>query len=95
MDNAILQSHVHRKRLKSCYKRLEEIWCPIDPFQNIAPLLSSTSNVYESETICSTEVTEDFINLHLANDNNDSDWQYEDDDFNRNAFDFITDNNDH
>ena len=67
----------------------------IDPFQNIAPLLPSTSDVCESETICSTEVTEDFVNLHLADNENDSDWQYEDDDFNRNVFDFIIDNDDH
>ena len=106
MDNAILQLHVNRRWLKSCYQRLEEI-CIVDAvtyrsaalpsvnlFQNIAPLPPNTSDVCESETICPTEVTEDFVTLCLADDDDDSDWEYEDDDFNRNAFAFIIDDND-
>ena len=64
----------------------------IDPFQNITPLPPSTSDACESETICPTEVTKDFTNLCQAD--NDSDWEYEDDDFNRNAFDFNIDDDD-
>ena len=38
------------------------------------------------------EVTEDFVNLRLATDDDDSDWgNEEDDEFDRNAFDFIFD----
>ena len=62
----------------------------IDPFQNITPLPPSTSDVCESET---TEVTGDFVNLHLAEDDDNSYWEYEDDNFNRKAFDFIIDDN--
>ena len=66
----------------------------IDPFQNIAPLPPSTSDVCESETICPTVVTEDFDNLRLADDDDDSDWEYEGGNFNGNAFDFIIDDDD-
>ena len=54
-----------------------------DPFKNIAPLPPSTSDVCESETTYSTDVTEDFVNLRLADDDSDSDCEYEDDNFNR------------
>ena len=64
----------------------------IDPFQNTAPLPPSTSDIWESETICPTEVTDDFVNLRLAYD--DSHWECEDDDFNRNTFDFTIDDDD-
>ena len=38
------------------------------------------------------EVTEDFVNLRLATGDDDSDWgNEEDDEFDRNAFDFIVD----
>ena len=62
-----------------------------DPFKNIAPLPPSTSDVCESETTYPTDVTEDFVNLHLADDDSDSDCEYKDDNFNRNAFNFIFD----
>ena len=59
----------------------------IDPFQSIAPL--QTDDDRESETILPTEVNDDFVNLQLSDD--DSDWEFENDDFSRNAFDFIID----
>ena len=38
------------------------------------------------------EVTENFVNLRLATDDDDSDWVNEEDhEFDRNAFDFIVD----
>ena len=66
----------------------------IDPLQNIAPLPPRTIDVCESETICPTEVTKDFVNPCLADDEDDSDWENEDDNFNRNVFDFIIDDDD-
>ena len=66
----------------------------IDPFQNIAPLPPSTSDVCESETICPTEVTENFVNLCLADDGDDSDWEYENGEYNKNTFDFIINDDD-
>ena len=67
---------------------------PIDPFKNIVPLPPSTSDVCESETICPTEVTENFVNLCLADDGDDSDWEYENGEYNKNTFDFIIDDDD-
>ena len=66
----------------------------IDHFQNIAPLLPSTGDFCESETIRPTEVTEDFVNLHLADNDDNSDWEYKDDDFNRNTLDLTIDDDD-
>ena len=62
----------------------------IDPFQDIAPLPSTNDG--DNEIVYSIEVTEDFVNLRLATDDDDSDWgNEEDDEFDRNAFDFIVD----
>ena len=57
----------------------------LDPFQTIAPL---TELPEPNETIYPTNVSQDFVNLR--EDDDDSDWG-EDVDFERNAFDFIID----
>ena len=59
----------------------------LDPFQNIAPLPQLYGET--NETICPTNVSEDFVNLR--DDDDDSDWGYEESDFEKNAFDFIID----
>ena len=62
----------------------------IDPFQEIAPLPSINDG--DNEIVCPIEVTEHFVNLvnlRLATDDDDSDWG--NDEFDRNAFDFIVD----
>ena len=62
----------------------------IDPFQYIAPL--PATNDGNNEIVYPTEVKEDFVNICLATDDDDSDWgNEEDDEFDRNAFDFIVD----
>ena len=62
----------------------------IDPFQDMAPLPSTSDG--DNENVYPIEVTEDFVNLRLATDDDDSDWgNEEDDEFDRNAFDFIVD----
>ena len=60
----------------------------LDPFQDIAPLPQSLE---VHETIIPANITDDFINLRLIDDDDDSDWGYEEDEFERNAFDFIID----
>ena len=60
----------------------------LDPFQDIAPLPQSLE---VHETIIPANITDDFINLCLIDDDDDSDWRYEEDEFERNAFDFIID----
>ena len=44
-----------------------------NPFQNITPLPPSTCDICESETISPTEVTKNFANLHLSDNDDDSD----------------------
>ena len=62
----------------------------IDPFQDIAPLPSTNDG--DNEIVYPIEVMEYFVNLRLATDDDDSDWgNEEDDEFDRNAFDFIVD----
>ena len=60
----------------------------LDPFQDIAPLPQSLE---VHETIIPASITDDFINLCLIDDDDDSEWGYEEDEFERNAFDFIID----
>ena len=60
----------------------------LDPFPDIAPLPQSLE---VHETIIPANITDDFINLRLIDDDDDSDWGYEEDEFERNAFDFIID----
>ena len=60
----------------------------LDPFQDIAPLPQSLE---VHETIILANITDDFINVRLIDDGNDSDWGYEEDEFERNAIDFIID----
>ena len=67
----------------------------IDPFQDIAPLPSSADDSDERQMIhtSSSELMEDFVNdrdERPAADDDDSEWG-KDDDFERNAFDFIID----
>ena len=62
----------------------------IDPFQDIAPLPSTNDG--DNDIVYLIEVTEYFVNLRLSTDDDDSDWgNEEDDEFDRNAFDFIVD----
>ena len=60
----------------------------LNPFQDIAPLPQSLE---VHETIIPANITDDFINLCLINDDEDSDWGYEEDEFERHAFDFVID----
>ena len=60
----------------------------LDPFQDIVPLPQSLE---VHETSIPANITDNFINLHLIDDDNDSDWGYEEDEFERNAFAFIID----
>ena len=61
----------------------------IDPLQAIAPLPSTYDG--GKEIVYPVEVNEDFVNLLLATED-DSDWgNEEDDEFDRNAFEFIAD----
>ena len=59
----------------------------LDPFQTIAKLPQLDGE--PSETIYSSNVSQDFVNVR--EDDDDSDWGYNDVDFERNAFDFIID----
>ena len=59
----------------------------INPFQDIAPLPSTNNG--DNEIFYPIKVTEDFVNLRLATDD---DWgNEEDDELVKNAFDFIVD----
>ena len=60
----------------------------LDPFQDIAPLPQSLE---VHETIIPANITDDFISLRLIDADDDSDWGYVEDEFERNAFDFIID----
>ena len=60
---------------------------PLDPFQTIAPLPQLDGE--PSETIYPLNVSQDFVNVR--EDNDGSDWCDNDVDFERNAFDFIID----
>ena len=59
----------------------------LDPFQTIAPLPQLDGE--PSETIYPSNVSQDFVNVR--EDDDDSDWGDNDVDFERNAFDFIID----
>ena len=61
----------------------------LNPFQDIAPLPQSLE---VHETIIPANITDDFVNLRLIDDDDDSDWGYEEDEFERNTFDFFIDN---
>ena len=59
----------------------------LDPFQTIVPLPQLDSE--PSEAIYPSNVSQDFVNV--CEDDNDSYWGDNDVDFERNAFDFIID----
>ena len=59
----------------------------LDPFETIAPLPQLDGE--RSETIYPWNVLQDFVNVREVDD--DSDWGDNDVDFERNAFDFIID----
>ena len=97
MDSTILQLYVNRRWVQGNHKRLEEIgylrrsyeriFLSLDPFQTIAPLPQLDGE--PSGTIYSSNVSQDFVNVR--EDDDDSDWGDNDVDFERNAFDFIID----
>ena len=58
----------------------------IDPFQDIAPML--TTDYFFSQVVYPIEGN--FVNLRIASDEHeDSDWGGENEDLDRNAFDFF------
>lgn len=61
----------------------------IDPFQEIAPL--PEGEYADADITYPIEVNEDFSNSRDDEDSDDSDWGFNEDDFDRNAFDFIVD----
>lgn len=64
----------------------------IDPFQEIAPLPETESR--NNDSILPLKTNQDFINTHHEDNSDDSDWGFDKDDFDRNAFDFIFDDGD-
>ena len=97
MDNTILQLYVNRRWVQGNHKWLEDIgylrrsykriFLSLDPFQTIAllPQLDGES----SETIYPSNGSQDFVNVR--GDDDDFDWGDNDVDFEKNAFDFIID----
>ena len=64
---------------------------PIDPFQDLCPLPSSPHVANSDLEMPGSEIIGDFINEQDENDSEDSDWEGDNSNFDRNAFDFIID----